>query len=563
MLLPECDTDQMPKATGHPARAVSTGASIVTRIRANLRISGNFWLLLGFSVFYFVDVCIRASRKYFWYDELFTVFLSRLPDFHSLWDALRHGADFNPPLLYLLTRLSQTIFGTGLVGTRLPEIAGFWVMCLCLFRFVNRRVGRWGGSIAMALPMLTGAFYYSYEARPYGVILGFCGLALICWQEALDSPRRSWWLTGLSLSLFGAFMLQCYALIIVAPFALTEALRTVRSRRIDWPMWLALIAPVLVAVPTYIPLLQAYSSQAKGTDYAQAFAAHWSQVTKFYLFLLTPWLLIGLAAVVLLAIDRIWTRPQESRRGERAESEIIAEIALLVFLMALPAVGVILGKTVHGPIFVRYFLPAVMGVCALTGFAAGAHIRKNWLAVCLAAIIGGALGLQFARLLWHVHKGWGEPLNEPTTGISLDTMPGQPLDIHPLLASQSHGSLSNSSLPIGVPLALDFLYLVHYSPELAPRLYLINPSANDFTLRGFRRVYRWIPVKYDHLLTDREFLRMSPHSLVYCDELSIRNLFELVREGGTIQSVKESGRHYLAEIKAEPVQISSERTAGQ
>jgi len=563
MQLPECDTNQMRKDAGQPAAGISTGASIVTRMRANLRISGNFWLLLGFSVFYFVDVCIRASQKYFWYDELFTVYLSRLPDFQSLWNALRHGADFNPPLLYLLTRISQAIFGAGLIGTRVPEIIGFWVMCLCLFQFVNRRVGRLGGSIAMALPMLTGAFYYSYEARPYGAILGFCGLALVCWQKASHSPRRSWWLTGLSLSLFAAFMLQCYALIIVAPFALTEALRTARSRRIDWPMWAALIAPVVVAVPTYIPLLQVYSAQAKGTSYAHAFAADWSQVTTCYLFLLTPWLLIALAAVVLLAIDRIWNLRGENRRGEDAGSDAVSEIALMVCLMALPVFGVILGKTVHGPIFVRYFLPATVGVCALTGLAAGARTRAKWVAAALAVIIAGALGLQFARLLWHVHKGWGEPLSEPTTGIALDTTRGQPLDIHPLLASQAGGSLSNGSLPIGVPLALDFLYLVHYSPELAPRLYLINPSADDFTIRGFRRVYKWIPVKYDHLLTDREFLRLSPHSLIYCDALSIRSLFGLVKEGVTIQSVKESGRHYLAEIRAEPVQISSQRTAGQ
>jgi hypothetical protein len=123
-------------------------------------------------------------------------------------------------------------------------------------------------------------------------------------------------------------------------------------------------------------------------------------------------------------------------------------------------------------------------------------------------------------------------------------------------------------LPIAVPLALDFLYLVHYSPQLAPRLYLINPSADDFTIRGFRRVYKWIPMNYDHLLTDREFLRLFPDSLVYCDALSIRNLFGLVGEGAAIRSVKESGRHVLAEIKANdaaqaPVSGLLKRTANQ
>src|SRR5277367_3447932 len=57
-----------------------------------------------FSVLYFADIFLKASRKCFWFDELFTVYLCRLPDFKSTWTAVVHGADFNPPMLYLLTR---------------------------------------------------------------------------------------------------------------------------------------------------------------------------------------------------------------------------------------------------------------------------------------------------------------------------------------------------------------------------------------------------------------------------------------------------------------------------
>ena len=61
-----------------------------------------------FSVLYFADIFFKASRKCFWFDELFTVYLCRLPDFKSLLDGSRHGADFNPPILYLLKRGSQS-----------------------------------------------------------------------------------------------------------------------------------------------------------------------------------------------------------------------------------------------------------------------------------------------------------------------------------------------------------------------------------------------------------------------------------------------------------------------
>jgi hypothetical protein len=168
-----------------PPIRMETPTLPVSRARTPFWVRGNFWLLFGFSIFYFADVCLRASEKYFWYDEFFTLHLSRLPGFGVLWQALREGADFNPPLFYALTKASHAVFGTGQIGTRMPEIVGFWVFCLCLFAFVNRRAGAIAGSIAMLFPMLTGAFYYAYEARPYGVVLGFCGLAMFCWQRSL------------------------------------------------------------------------------------------------------------------------------------------------------------------------------------------------------------------------------------------------------------------------------------------------------------------------------------------------------------------------------------------
>jgi hypothetical protein len=47
------------------------------------------------STVYFVDLFLRASQKCFWFDELFTIYLCRLPNFKSTWTAVTHGADFN------------------------------------------------------------------------------------------------------------------------------------------------------------------------------------------------------------------------------------------------------------------------------------------------------------------------------------------------------------------------------------------------------------------------------------------------------------------------------------
>ena len=58
-----------------------------------------------FSALYFADMFPKASRKCFWFDELFTTYLCRLPSFKAAWTAVTRGADFNPPVLYLLTRV--------------------------------------------------------------------------------------------------------------------------------------------------------------------------------------------------------------------------------------------------------------------------------------------------------------------------------------------------------------------------------------------------------------------------------------------------------------------------
>jgi len=192
----------------------------VKRTGSWTRINKLLLLLVGFSAIYFADVGLRASEKYFWADEIATLYVCRLPTLGSLWEALRHGLDFNPPFFYLLTNASQSIFGEGLVSTRLPQILAFWTLCTSLFQFVRRGSGTIAGFIAMLLPLFTTAFFYAYEARPHGVILGFCGLALVCWQRSLDQSRRRAWLLAFAACLLAAFLMHCYALLIVAPFVL-------------------------------------------------------------------------------------------------------------------------------------------------------------------------------------------------------------------------------------------------------------------------------------------------------------------------------------------------------
>src|SRR5262245_65490298 len=135
-----------------------------------------------------------------WNDELFTFYTSRLPKVSDIWGALLTGADQIPPLFHLITRAAFALFGVNSLSVRLPEVLGFWVMSLCLFRFVSKRSSALYGFAAMLVPLITVAYDYAYEARPYGLVLGFCGLALLCWQSAAEGHYRKLPLIGLAVS---------------------------------------------------------------------------------------------------------------------------------------------------------------------------------------------------------------------------------------------------------------------------------------------------------------------------------------------------------------------------
>ncbi|HEX4164461.1 MAG TPA: glycosyltransferase family 39 protein [Bryobacteraceae bacterium] len=511
--------------------------------------------LLAFSLFYFADVCLRASAKYFWYDEILTLYFSRFPNLHSLWGALQTGLESNPPGFHLLTRASETVFGEGLIATRLPEIVAFWVLCLCFFKFVERRAGAPAGFIAMSLPMLTGAYFYAYEARPLIIVVAFAAIALLCWDNALGGYRDKRWLFGFSFALLTAFMLHCYAILIVIPFGIVELVRNVKNRRIDWPFWIALTAPLIPATLLYLPLLKAFRKAAQGTDFSTFYGAVWPEVIKFYGFLLLPCAAILLLALSLFARDRVMTRA--ATRTEISQSYFTWSDALVCLgFAALPAFGVILGQIVHSPYFGRYFLSAIIGFCIPFAITAGAGRNKRWIVpVLLCAIVFG-LGVNFARLVRHRMTGTGETLEEPSTKAYLSTTAGKPLNSYPLVTH-----LDGDSKPIAVLEPTDFLYLLQYAPQLASRLYYIHSSDRDESFRGLRAFRPWSPVKYNPVLAGPQFIRLHPDFYIYSDVLHIEEFYRLSHLA-SIQAFQAREQHFLASMQAKtPVEVAADRRA--
>ena len=64
-----------------------------------------------------------AHWKPFGSDELFTFEIARLPGFGDVWRALLDGADFHPPLDFLIRHASMKLLGESELAFRLPSIS--------------------------------------------------------------------------------------------------------------------------------------------------------------------------------------------------------------------------------------------------------------------------------------------------------------------------------------------------------------------------------------------------------------------------------------------------------
>jgi 4-amino-4-deoxy-L-arabinose transferase-like glycosyltransferase len=102
------------------------------------------WSLIAallMAAFYLITSLYIDSHRLFWYDEIFTVRIAWLPHWTTIWAALHHAIDAQPPLYYLVVRTFGKLFGHSEVAARLPSslamVAGLLItfrLCAALYR---------------------------------------------------------------------------------------------------------------------------------------------------------------------------------------------------------------------------------------------------------------------------------------------------------------------------------------------------------------------------------------------------------------------------------------------
>ena len=419
--------------------------------------------------------------------------------------------DLQPPLGYLITKATTSVLGDGLVATRLPSLVGFGLGCVSLGLFTRRKVGLAGGTVALLVPAVTAGYDYAFEARPYGMLLGTSGLALLCWQ-ATEGPRRSWLaLGGLATAVAASVSLHYYGVLLVAPLAIGELLRHRRGEHGRVAVWLAMAAGCL-PLAAYLPLMGAAS------EYSSLFwtRASFAQVPYTYRYFLYPVVLPLLLCVLGLGLSPLLA-PDNPPRVRSTPPTPVPDLAVAVVLLLLPVLAVALGFAVGGYRH-RYAIPLVLGLGGVVGILAGTS-RSLRPAMLLAALAG-----------WLVIRsiGYAVPL---WTNSAPD-----PLARHPMLRV----AMREPATRIVLSNDATYTQLTHYGPAVLSRRLSIAmpprdmdvPRFEDSSERAMRALNRWRPISIEEYATVKA--RTEPF-FVYGDARWL--ILQLLHDGARVEFV--------------------------
>ena len=327
------------------------------------------YVFMGLLVAYsFVRGIRTALVRPFWFDELYTLTIAGQPTLHDLWSVWKAGIDAEPPLFYLMERLTLTLPVAKELALRLPSIVAFCGTLVCVFAYVRKRSGEFIACVC-ALALLSTILFQAYliEARPYAGMVACIAIALVCYQRL---PSRSWSVFFLA-SLVLAESLHYYAVFAMIPFWFAEGVFFLKTRRFRWAVWGGLIAAMLPLLATlrFILMIQKHTSP-------HVFARpDFSQVKTYYenFFLLNDnmpvaaGIVVAAIAAILLSGPLPW---RETENGDTGKTDA-RETTLMLGLIALPYVVFVLTWLLHGLLLARYVMSAIIGLilglaCALS-----------------------------------------------------------------------------------------------------------------------------------------------------------------------------------------------------
>jgi mannosyltransferase len=271
-----------------------------------------------------------------------------------------------PPLYYVLVWAWTKVFGAGPLGFRsFSALVGTLTIPLLYLagREISPRVGLWAAALAVVNPAM---YYYSQEARAYGLLIMFCAAAFVLWQRVLRTPDRR------SLALWGGVSVLALLTHYFAAFLfLPEAI--VLIRRFGWRRVWAPIGAVVLAGIALAPLAISQRSDGKTSwiEAASLSSRAGETVKQFLVGLYGPLELLTAALAGLLACAAVVAL---LRRGEKRERSVARDAAIV------GATGVA--------------LPLLLAVAHIVDVFDGRNVIAAW--VPCAVVVAAGLGVHRA-----------------------------------------------------------------------------------------------------------------------------------------------------------------------
>jgi hypothetical protein len=446
------------------------------------------WLLAVFICYGLFRNFFESAHRFFWYDEVCTWVMVRQPNLSTMWRALAHGVDGQPPGYYVIERVATHLSGNEQISFRIPSILAFSFTIVCLFLFIKRRSGAVNALLFASIPLFSILFdTYAMEARPYALVMACISFALICYQHV---PNVRWTiLLGVSLALAQA--LHYFAVIIFVPFFAAEAVFYLKTRRLRLGVWIALACGFLplACFGTLLFRFKAlYSAHYWSLPSLKAAEAcySWFFNTTFTLGAILA------AGAVLAILGRMLVDERRKAMPDSPSTDLVHEQTLALGLVLVPFLAFLMAKLAHGGFTSRYALSGVLGFSLVATYV-------------FPAIKSRALGTFSILLLllaftFHEHRFWTfHKFDFNSPAVSAENL---------VLAA------GHPDLPFVVSDSMEYSPLIYYaSPEWRKRfVMLVDPpeavkyvgnDSNDIEMKAMRdygpfQVYDFQPFAAQH-----------------------------------------------------------------
>jgi hypothetical protein len=388
-----------------------------------------------------------ANHRHLWHDELYTFYIAQAPSLTELWKDLH--LDLNPPLLYLLSRASMSVFGNTAFAVRFPSMVALCVASLCLFELLRHRLQSPSfAALAVLVFWSSPAFYFANEARPYALVLGFFALAMLAMMSERPRPLI------LALPVSGMMLSHFFAILFLSPFLIAEVVQSFRNRRINWPVIAALVLPCI------IPFF--FLSFHGGETFPPAFRASIRKMAGYYYWTLRDQGLLWIVGFCAAAVICYWATHSKIERPRYSPRELSFTLALLALPILMNGVLMLM----HGAFFTRYSAPTLLAFPILFVALLSPWTNNNRVA---------ALSLTVALAVYCV---WHE---------------STPIPKH------SDFSRIHPDLPLVAASGLTFLEMDHEEPQsTVDRLYYLTDRDKALTY-AHATLFEGLPVIKQHL----------------------------------------------------------------